>query len=286
MQTRYILKEATEKLAVRHVSLPFLEARMILAHAFEKSQEYLLLNFDQEVSEKIHTVFAELLARRIKGEPMAYILGIKEFYGRDFAVNRHVLIPRPDTEILIDSIINELDNNKEYRILDLGTGSGAIAVTLAAELPLASIVASDISAEALLVSKENALKNMVLQRIEFVQSDWYTQIELPEEDDKYDVIVSNPPYIAKEEMSVMASETLEYEPHIALFAESSTLAAYEEILQGAQYYLRENGAIYLEIGYLQHKAIEHLAGSYGYIVIAAYKDLAGHVRALKLTTGI
>ena len=176
-----IVKEALSLAAteLENFSSKQLESRILLSYALNITQESLLIKYNEEISKDEESRFFAYIQRRKAFEPIAYILEKKEFYGMDFFVNNHVLIPRPDTEILIDEIASEYKKNflnKEITILDLGTGSGAIAVSLAAVIPLARITATDISDAALKIATKNSVSNNVANQLEFIQSDWYSNL--------------------------------------------------------------------------------------------------------------
>ena len=278
MQNRQLLKLGAEKLAQAGITSPSLEARILLAQACEENQEYLLLNFDQQVSEVISNKYFLYIERRIQKEPIAYITGLKEFYGRDFIINSDVLIPRAETEILIDAVLENNNASDEVNILELGSGSGIIAITLALEWSAANIMAVDISEKALACAEQNITKYKVGEQVRLVHSNWFASLD----NNKYDIIISNPPYISKSELDVMADETKQYEPSIALFADNEGLECYEDILKGAKEYLHNSGSIYLEIGYKQHQQITALAQHYDFHVDNIYKDLQGHIRTVQL----
>lgn len=272
---KQILSNATDKLNKIGISSPQLEARILLQHVINKPIEYLLINLDEQLNEAEIEAFEKLLERRLKHEPIVYITGVKEFYSREFIVNKHVLIPRSDTEVLVDDI-SENCNDKFLNILELGTGSGCIAISLLCELPNANVIATDISLDAIEIIKSNAAKYEVTDRIQIIHSNWFENIETQ----KFDFIVSNPPYIAHSEKSEMAIETINYEPSIALFAEKDGLQAYFLIAENAKQFLKPNGKIILEIGFKQEEAVTQIFLDHGYNIESVYKDLQGHSRVI------
>ncbi|HJD53986.1 MAG TPA: bifunctional peptide chain release factor N(5)-glutamine methyltransferase PrmC/tRNA (guanosine(46)-N7)-methyltransferase TrmB [Rickettsia endosymbiont of Proechinophthirus fluctus] len=300
---KQILSDATNKLNKIGISSPQLEARILLQHVINKPIEYLLINLDEQLNEAKIEAFEKLLARRLKHEPIVYITGVKEFYSREFIVNKHVLIPRSDTEVLVDVVfqchsresgnpekkqpdpcfrgndISENCNDKFLNILELGTGSGCIAISLLCELPNANVIATDISLDAIDIIKSNAAKYEVTDRIQIIHSNWFENIETQ----KFDFIVSNPPYIAHSEKSEMAIETINYEPSIALFAEKDGLQAYFLIAENAKQFLKPNGKIILEIGFKQEEAVTQIFLDHGYNIESVYKDLQGHSRVILLS---
>lgn len=275
MNVRTALSLAINHLNQIGIKNPSLEARMLLAYAFEKNIEYILINSNEELNQQKEECFSELLRRRTNLEPIAYILGIKEFYGREFEVNNKVLIPRPATEILVDTILTT--NFKSPNILELGTGSGCIIITLLLEQQVSTAVASDISFDALLVAEKNAAAYNVLDKLTLLQSDWLEKIA-PQ---KFDIIVSNPPYISIEEQQYMAQETLLFEPEIALFSEEDGLQSYFAIAEKAKDFLAYEGKLFLEVGFQQASLVIDLFTKKNYKFEASYKDLSGYIRVVQ-----
>ena len=215
--------------------------------------------------------------RAIKGgQPVQYALGHAPFYGREFKVDRRVLIPRPETEELVDWILKD-QTAHSLNILDIGTGSGAIAITLKAERPNWTVTASDISKDALSVAKDNQVQQNV--DVSLVESDLLDQF-VPEH--QFDVIVSNPPYIAEQEKFVMDDSVLMYEPDLALFAADEGLALYKRMAQSLLDYLTPKGSAYFEIGYLQGPALVALFKTLPDVVVELRPDLSGHDRMIKV----
>jgi release factor glutamine methyltransferase len=214
--------------------------------------------------------------RAIKGGlPVQYALGHAAFYGREFMVDRRVLIPRQETEELVEWVLNDLKKRPSATVLDIGTGSGAIGVTIALERPGISVTASDISADALAVATENA--TTFGTDVSFVESDLFANIQ-----ESYDVIVSNPPYIADAEREVMDENVLLYEPDLALFADDEGLALYKRMAAELLAHLNPQGAAYYEIGYKQGPALLALFGELPGVTVELRQDMSGHDRMLKV----
>ncbi|UDM31765.1 peptide chain release factor N(5)-glutamine methyltransferase [Lentilactobacillus laojiaonis] len=213
----------------------------------------------------------------ITGYPVQYIVNKADFYGNEFYVNEDVLIPRNETEELIDAILDDFPINGEpLRVLDIGTGSGAIAVTLKKYRPNWQLVASDISSAALRVAKNNADNNQV--DVKFVLSDLFNNI-----DGKFDLIVSNPPYISANEKNVMDKKVLEYEPTLALFAANNGLKIYQSIADEANEYLNNRASLYLEIGYKQGPAVQRLfQDKFPNSKVEIKQDITGNDRMIRL----
>ncbi|MBT8125103.1 MAG: peptide chain release factor N(5)-glutamine methyltransferase, partial [Gammaproteobacteria bacterium] len=220
-------------------------------------------------------LFTSALNRRNKGEPLAYITGKKEFWSLEFIVNEHVLIPRPETELLIELTLNEVSNTKAPRILDLGTGSGAISISVAKEREDAKIVATDISSQALEIAKKNAEKHNA--EITFIKSSWYENLA----EEIFDAIICNPPYIAKDDPD-LDKHVYQHEPGKALISDKNGLKDLELVIAGAKEYLSSTGYLAVEHGFQQAKKVQQLFDQHGFMSIQTHKDLTGLDRA---TTG-
>lgn len=249
-----------------------LEAEILLAHVLEVDRTYLRSWPEQIVNPEHLETFNQLIAQRVQGRPIAYILGYREFWSRKFAVNEHVLIPRPETELIIELCLKRLPLNNTLKVIDLGTGSGAIAVTLAVERPKIEIFASDISETALQVAKLNAQKYHI-NRIQFFHSNWLDAI--PET--HFDLIISNPPYIAANDPHLEQGD-LRFEPKAALIAADNGLHAISEIINSARNFLKPGGCLIIEHGYDQQEHVNQLFIKYGYQQLENYLDLAGNPR--------
>ncbi len=276
MNIKEALIDATSKLQLVAINSASLESRILLQYATGKSIEYLLARFEQELPELEQITFTKLVSRRMVLEPIAYIIGSKEFYGYEFLVDDNVLIPRQDTEILIDAVLNNCTQKEELQILELGIGSGCIAISLLLKMSNAYLTATDISDKAINMARQNALKHQVSGRLKIINSDWFTNLE-PQ---KFDIIISNPPYISYDDTANMSIETLKYEPNLALFADDNGLAFYYIIAQEANNFLKPNGKLFVEIGFNQSDLVGKIFTNYGYNIERIYKDLAGHDRAI------
>lgn len=256
------------------------ESRILLKHATKLSHEEIILNREIFLDVLMQKKFQLFIKKRKQGIPIAYIISYKEFYGRDFLVSKKVLIPRPETETLVEKAIlaiNEYKNEKQIRILDLGTGSGAIAITIALESGNKVLVdALDNSSSALRVARQNAEKHFC-QNVNFIKSNWYQSLI----NNQYHLILSNPPYIPSTDILLMAQETLGYEPKGALFAKDAGLKCFDKILSKAHKFLTPNGQIFLEIGYNQASSVQDIAQKSGFILTGKWQDLQGHDRVLR-----
>lgn len=252
-----------------------LDARLLLQHVIGCGHGELISRY----SNKLHAVEAEthlaLVQRRAGGEPVYRIIGQREFHGNLFEIGPDVLDPRPETELLVDEIVADVDANAELHFADLGTGSGAIGISLLKLLPHSSCVAIDISQAALAVASGNAAQNDVAARFDAVHSDFFTAL-----DDVFDFIVSNPPYIRKSEMGELDVEVRLHDPLIALDGGTDGLDAYRVIFSNAEKYLRAGGKIYVEIGVDQLDSCAELAETLGWYVVRTRKDYAGLPRIL------
>ena len=250
-------------------------ARFLLMYMLDESPQLFSNSFSEQMSKENEEKYFSLIEKHIKEDvPLSHLVGFEYFYDRKFKVTKDVLSPRMETEELIYRVVEYVKSTKKnnLKILDLCTGSGIIAITLKKELSQFSIdvVASDISEEAIKVSKENAQSHDAT--IKFIQSDIFDNIA-----DKFDIIVSNPPYIDRKDEVTMQDNVLKYDPHLALFAEEEGMYFYRKIIEQANDYLNENGVIFFEIGYDQKDKIIKLADLNGYSA-EVYKDINGRDR--------
>ena len=263
-----------DALAAARARLPASEARLLLGHVMARPAAWLIVHDDHVLEEDQLLAFASLVARRAGGEPVAYLIGFREFFGREFAVSSGVLIPRPETELLVDIALRRkvgAGTTATARILDLGTGSGCLAITLALEIPQAQVTALDASAVALAVARDNAQR--LGARLRLLQSDWYSALA----GERFDLIVANPPYIADADPHLAAGD-LRYEPRAALASGSDGLEAIRRIVADAAQYLVPGGQLWLEHGYDQAVAVRKLFAAAGFIGIEQIPDLAGILR--------
>jgi release factor glutamine methyltransferase len=272
---RALLKQAGERLAAGGIETAALDARLLFQAASGLRHEDIVAEPDLSVPPDVAVRFSMFIERRGKFEPVSRILGTREFYGRSFRVTADVLDPRADTETLIGVALALANGKGPVRILDLGTGSGAIAVTLLAELPKATAVASDLSAAALTMAKDNAEALGVAGRASFAQANWFEGIG-----GKFDLIVSNPPYIPLGDIAGLAPDVREFDPPRALDGGPDGLEAYRRIAGGAGGHLSPKGHIVLEIGAGQENTVNNLFKEQGFVRESRHFDLAGHVRCL------
>ncbi len=243
-----------------------LENRILLCHALGLTRVGLITQSERLLTEAEAHVLARLVARRLAGEPIAYIVGKREFFGLDFCVSDAVLIPRPDTELLVELALEKLAPGA--RVLDLGTGSGAIAVALAHTRPDADVSALDVSAAALDVARANAAAHGA--KVRFLRSDWYGAVQ----GERFDLIVSNPPYIAAGDVHLLQGD-LRFEPVGALTDHADGLTALRAIVGGAGAHLVPGSWLLLEHGYDQAAQVRDLLRAAGYVDVQSWRDLGG-----------
>ncbi len=279
MLVRDILNEAARNFAMAGIPSPRLDAEILLSFCLGCERLDFFKNPSSPIAEKTLASFQKLADRRLAWEPVAYITSRKEFWSFMLEVNNSVLIPRPDTEVLVEEalkICNQLDF-AEIKILDIGTGSGAIALALASEIPLARLTATDISAAALTLADKNAHNLDLDAQIEFRQGDLFEPV-----DDFFDIIVSNPPYIAADEYEKLPVGVKNYEPAEALRAGADGLDYYRKIIAQAPGHLKKNGWLLLEIGATQGACIGNIFEASGqYRDISIRNDYAGLPRVIK-----
>lgn len=249
-----------------------LDTEILLAHVLNVSRTYLHTHPDLSLNTEQQKQFDALIAQREQGMPIAYLIGHREFWSLDLLVTPDVLIPRPETELLVESVLNQLPKNEALTIAELGTGSGAISLALAKERPQWKIIAADISANALAIAQKNAAK-LLLKNIEFCESDWFTA--LPKQ--TYTAIISNPPYIAENDAHLKQGD-LRFEPLSALASGKEGLDAIQTIIKNAGHYLAKKGWLFLEHGYDQKIAVQNLLHQQQYQHILTHHDLAHHPR--------
>ena len=260
-------------LLAHHSPSPRLDAEVLLAFVLGKNRSYLRAWDDKELELVALELFTQLVEKRRVGVPIAYLTERREFWSRDFKVSSAVLIPRPETELLIELCLERLSNNEQHAVLDLGTGSGAIAITLAAERPLVQITAIDKSVEALDIAKENAARHDC-QHIEFVLSDWLSALS---SEATFDFILSNPPYIAQDDVHLSQGD-VRFEPMSALVAADNGLYDIKKIASDAKKYLRLDGQLWFEHGYNQGQETQAILKSLDYKNVKTYVDLSGQPR--------
>jgi release factor glutamine methyltransferase len=248
------LKEAGELLRAASVANDVLDAQTLLAEALGRDRTYLIINFNQRLTEEILAKFRAMVRRRAAGEPLQYITGRQAFFGLEFEVTPDVLIPRPETELIVEETIRLVQQNQLLTpwVVDVGTGSGCIAVSLARELDAARVFASDVSLPALRVARRNAARHGLEGQVHFVVSDL---LDAFSEDAFADFILSNPPYVSDEELPTLQREVRDWEPRRALTDSMDGLSLYRRLLKDAPSRLKPGGHLICEMGYTQSETI-------------------------------
>jgi len=249
-----------------------LDVEVLLCHVLEKNRSYLRTWPEKQLNESQLNQFTHLLKQRQQGQPIAYITGTREFWSRDFYVDSNVLIPRPDTETLIELCLQLIQHKPDAKLIDLGTGSGAIAITLAAECPQLKVTAVDNSLQALHIAQKNAQLNQTSD-IRFLQSDWLSQVA----HESFDFIVSNPPYIDPDDPHLALGD-IRFEPDSALIAQQQGLQDIIHICKQSQLHLNNEGYLVLEHGYNQKQCVHDILQQHHYQSIQCLHDLANQPR--------
>ncbi len=249
-----------------------LDAELLLAHVLQCDLSHLIAWPEKPLTETQQTDYQQLIGQRAQGIPVAYLKGTKEFWSRPFEVDTHTLIPRPETELLIEQLLQRFDRQAALTIADLGTGSGAIAITLACECPNWTVTATDISAAALKLARKNAATHAA-RNLHFAQGSWFDALG----DACYDIIVSNPPYIASDDPHMQQGD-VRFEPQQALSSGADGLDAIRHLSRHAQEWLRPDGWLFVEHGYDQLTQVADCFSRNQFVEITQFHDLAGHPR--------
>ncbi len=261
---------STDYLKNKGIDSARINAELLLANILDCKRMDLYLRFDQPLSKYETESYRKALKRRATKEPLQYIIGEVEFYGLVFNVNPKVLIPRQETEILVETIIENSTSGSDVKILDIGCGSGNIIISLIKNIKNSNGVSIDISDDAIIIAKENAVKNEVANNISFVKKDILN--DDIENLGKFDIIVSNPPYVSKNEFETLQKEILEHEPKIALTDFNDGLSFYKTISKKAPILLRPNGRLFFEVGYNQAEQVQNIMKENGFNKINIVKD--------------
>lgn len=271
MTANEALRAAVPRLQAAGIETAARDARVLLAYAMGIAPDRLTLHLPDTLSDQSLATFNAAITARLRHQPVAQITGQRLFWGRSFKVTRDTLDPRPETEILVAEALSR----PFLKLLDLGTGTGCILLSCLADMPMATGVGSDLSAAALAVARENAENLGLTARAKLVQSDWFAAIP-----GRFDLIVSNPPYIAQDEMAGLSPDVLNWEPHSALTPGGDGLAAYRALAQGAPARLMNGGRLLLEIGPTQAAAVSALLAAQGMTHIRVLQDLDGRDRVV------
>lgn len=267
------VNSAAEYLNKKNIKSARLNAELLLAHVLNLKRMQLYLSYDTPLKKNEIDLYRELLLRRSKFEPLQYIIGKVEFYGLELEVNSSVLIPRPETELLVEEIINSYPKDQEINILEVGCGSGNISIALASNFTNSKIIAIDVSESAVELSNRNAKLNCVAEKISFVKEDIFN--DLSENFSNFNIIVSNPPYVSSEDYNRLELELRLYEPQIALTDRSDGLTFYKRISEQSKFLLKQKGKIFFEIGFGQSDAVKKILAQRGFENIKIKKDYSG-----------
>ncbi|MCH2038579.1 MAG: peptide chain release factor N(5)-glutamine methyltransferase [Rickettsiales bacterium] len=271
-----LLRHATLTLKSSGCSNPFLDAGLLIAHVLETSREYVLGHKEHELSDEQLYHFSKLLGRRSSREPMSHLLGYREFYGYQFHVTKDTLDPRPDSEVLIDAVLQDYSlKNDAPNILDLGVGSGCLLLSLLKEIENSKGVGVDVSEQALEVARKNAALLDLESRSRFLKSNWLESVE-----GTFDIVVANPPYISFDDLQSLEPEVRLYEPEHALTDYKDGFECYRLIAKSLKPHVNKDTFIYYEIGQGQEQDIVSIMELENFVLIEQYKDLAGIIRCL------
>jgi release factor glutamine methyltransferase len=269
-----LIADAAAELASAGVESPRLDAETMLAAACHSSRAAVICGL-AKIDGSARERFAAMIARRMRREPLAYILGHKEFYSLDFEVTPAVLIPRPETETVVSTVLESIQRHPNARVCDLGTGSGAIALAIAANAPAAQVTATDLSAEALAIAQRNAARLELASRVRFQLADCFEPLDGMGPLGGFDLIVSNPPYIREDQFAGLAPEISRYEPRAALAGGYDGLELYRRIAAALTDHLENSGSVIAEIGADQSDAVTAIMRNAGATSIELRRDLAG-----------
>ncbi len=272
-----IIKKTTDFFAAKGIESPRLNAELLIGHALQRKRMQLYMEFERPLAEAELELIRPLVRRRALHEPVQYIIGEMEFAGVKLKVDRRALIPRPETELLVENVVTACGpNGNPARILDLGTGSGAIALALAQSFPNAVVTATDVQADALVLARENAERNGLSARVNFVESNWFAALAMEE----YDLIVSNPPYLSAAETEQTSPEVRGFEPLSALTAADEGMADLKCILAAAPAFLAAGGLLALETGIAQRAPLLEAARAAGFSAVEVKRDFTDRDRFL------
>lgn len=278
-----VIQRSTEFLTRKGVDSPRLQVELLLAHVLKMARMKLYLNFDRVLSEPELETLRGLVKRRAEREPLQHIVGSSSFCGFEFQVNRNVLIPRPETELLAERAWKFLEGRESSMVLDFGTGSGCLAISIALKAPAATVHAVDVSEAALAVARENSLRLGAGERVVFHISDGFAALPA---DFKCDLLVSNPPYIASAEIATLEPEVRDFDPMLALDGGADGLDFYRRLATEGRARLKADGKLMIELGAGQHADVSGLFTNEGWTVEAVEKDYAGIERILIARPGV
>jgi release factor glutamine methyltransferase len=273
-----LLSWTSDFLASKGIESPRAEAQILLAHVLKCNRVDLLVRYEEQPSEAERTRFRELIQRRVAGWPVAYLVGTRDFYLLSFEVTPAVLVPRPETETLVLEALSYLNTMTAPTVLDIGTGSGCIAICIAHQKKEAQVAAVDVSPDALVVAQRNAVRHGVAERIAFLQGDLFAPLA---PGTTFDLIVSNPPYIAPDEFPTLAADVRDHEPRVALEGGSDGLAFHRRIAAGVGPFLKPGGRLLVEIGFTQEESVREILSRQPELELGpTIKDMSGNPRVV------
>ena len=274
MNTLDLINYGKKKLKQKKITSCQLDSELLLSKVLNKNREEILINLDQEISEKYLATYKKLILRRSQNEPVAYILREKEFWSKIFFVGYDTLIPRPETELMVEKLV-KIFSEKNISILDIGTGSGCILISLLSELKNSRGIGVDISKKALIIARKNLEKHNLKKKIKFLNKSLDSKFH-----HKFDLIVSNPPYIRSNEIKKLAEDIKKYEPRIALDGGNDGLDLIKKVIYKAKYILKVKGMLALEIGNEQFKKVSEILLKNNYKIEHIIKDYKNNVRSI------
>ena len=275
MNIEIAIKNACRELKKNKISSALLDSELLLSQVIKKDRKFILLNLDKELDENTQNSFRDLILKRSRGKPLAYLTGIKSFWKYDFDVNEKVLIPRPDTEIIIEQVLKIYKNKNYLNFLEVGVGSGCVALSILKEKKSFSGTGIDVSQDCIEICRYNAKKLGVNDRIKLFKSDVDNLIF-----HKYDLIVSNPPYIKKFDLNKLNREVINYEPKLALDGGLEGLSVIRKVIKKSSELIKKNGKLILEIGYDQSLPVKRMLNENNFYINKIIKDLAKNDRCI------
>ena len=275
MNIEIAIKDACRELKKNKISSALLDSELLLSQVIKKDRKFILLNLDKKLDKSAQNSFRDLILKRSRGKPLAYLTGIKSFWKYDFKVNEKVLIPRPDTEIIIEQVLRMFKNKNYLNFLEVGVGSGCIALSILKEKKSFSGTGIDLSQDCIEICRYNAKKLGVNNRIKLLKSDVDNLIF-----HKYDLIVSNPPYIKKFDLNKLNREVINYEPKLALDGGLEGLSVIRKVIKKSSELIKKNGKLILEIGYDQRLPVKKMLNENNFYINKIIKDLAKNDRCI------
>lgn len=286
MESSKAIATARKLLTKNGVANSGLDATILMAHALLVSKEQVIFNPQRQLNKSEQEIFFNLINRRANREPVSHLIGKREFFGEDFIVSKDVLDPRPDSEILIEAVITSFETARKHddlKILELGVGSGCLIITLLKIFKNANATAVDISSDAIKIAQENAKKHQVFNRLSIIESDLFNALDQQE---KFDLIISNPPYIPSSEIANLELEVQKYEPITALDGGEDGLDFYRRIAAEAKNFLTKSGKIFVEIGYQQSDDVTKIFHENNFLLTNSIRDLSGITRVLQFNSNV